>query len=302
MGTDPRGLYTWWDFKRDLKLAVDVAIEFRAGVERDVGHAVVGAADLVTLGTISDVRARVTTFRDTEGTLSERAEAANRAGTEARLNTVTLGFYGAEDKLEHAKELVGAAAIQRAGTLYGEAVAEGDWEKGLQATGELLSGTGQVAGTALLVVAPAAKAGLIPMPGAAAPAAAARGAGSPAAAAPAAGEGTTRLFRAVKPAELDDLAANSGAFRNPPGVEVKYFATEAEGAASYARQAYQRGGALYEGPYTIVETEIPTTAITPEMVPPFGVDRGISTIVVPTEQLPILTPARPLNYTPLPPG
>lgn len=113
--------------------------------------------------------------------------------------------------------------------------------------------------------------------------------------------GTTPLYRAVSQAELDDLAAHSGAFRNPPGAEVKYFSTEAQGAASYARQTYQRGGLLYEGPYSIVETRIPTSSITPEMVPPFGVDRGISTVVVPTEQLPLLSPARPLNYTPLPP-
>ena len=112
---------------------------------------------------------------------------------------------------------------------------------------------------------------------------------------------TTPLFRAVSPAELDDLTANSWGFRNPPGIEVKYFSTDAEGAASYARQTYQRGGLLYEGPYTVVETRIPTSSITPEMIPPFGVDRGISTVVVPTEQLPLLTPARPLNFTPLPP-
>ncbi len=151
MGTDPLGLYSWRDFKSDVSFAADVALEFRAGVESDAGQMALGAADLVTLGTISDVRARVNTFRATDGSLSERAEAANRAGNEARLNTVTLGFYGAEDKLEHARELVGVAAVQRAGTLYGEAIAEGDLEKGVRATGELLAGTGQIAGTVATV-------------------------------------------------------------------------------------------------------------------------------------------------------
>jgi hypothetical protein len=75
----------------------------------------------------------------------------------------------------------------------------------------------------------------------------------------------------------------------------------AEGAASYARQTYQPGGVVYEGPSTIVETEMPESAMTPEMMPPFGVDRGISTVVVPTEKLPLLSPAEPLNYAPVPP-
>ncbi|MCG3126422.1 MAG: hypothetical protein CHACPFDD_01257 [Phycisphaerae bacterium] len=60
--------------------------------------------------------------------------------------------------------------------------------------------------------------------------------------------GLTQLFRAVSPAELADLAANAGAFRNPVGIEIKYFSESAEGAASYARQAIQAGGHVYQGP------------------------------------------------------
>ena len=110
-----------------------------------------------------------------------------------------------------------------------------------------------------------------------------------------------KLYRAVTQAGLHDLAARSGTFRNLPGIESKYFSTSAEGAASYARQTYLRGGVMYEGPYTIVETEIPESAMTPGMIPPFGVDRGISTVVVPTEKLPLLSPGEPLNYAPVPP-
>jgi len=108
-----------------------------------------------------------------------------------------------------------------------------------------------------------------------------------------------KLYRPVTQAELDDLAARSGTFRNPPGIESKYFSISAEGATSYARQTYQRGGIMYEGPYTLVETEIPESAMTPGMIPPFGVDRGISTVVVATEKLPLLIPAEPLNYAPV---
>jgi len=37
----------------------------------------------------------------------------------------------------------------------------------------------------------------------------------------------------VTQGELDDIAA-TGAFRNPLGIESKYFSTTSEGAASYA--------------------------------------------------------------------
>jgi RHS repeat-associated protein len=110
--------------------------------------------------------------------------------------------------------------------------------------------------------------------------------------------GTTPLYRAVAPGELADLSANAGAYRNPLGIEVKYFSETAEGAASYARQAYQAGGSLYQGPYTIVRTDIASDLITPIMrATP---DRGIPTVTVPTELLPRLTPAQPLPATPLP--
>jgi RHS repeat-associated protein len=108
----------------------------------------------------------------------------------------------------------------------------------------------------------------------------------------------TTLWRAVNESELADLSARAGAFRNPAGIINEYFSETAEGAASYARQAYQAGGILYEGPYTIVRTDIPSGIITPIMrATP---DRGIATVVLPTELLPHLSPAQRLPFTPLP--
>jgi RHS repeat-associated protein len=112
--------------------------------------------------------------------------------------------------------------------------------------------------------------------------------------------GMTPLFRAVNPAELADLGANAGVFKNPPGIEVKYFSETAEGATSYARQAYQAGGLLYQGPYTVVRTQIPSDLITPIMRQ--VVDRGVPSVVVPTELLPMLAPTQALPFTPLPRG
>lgn len=104
------------------------------------------------------------------------------------------------------------------------------------------------------------------------------------------------LRKAVTPAELRDLARQAGVFRNPPGVEVKYFSETAEGAASYAQHTFGTG--LYEGPYTIVSTEIAAHLITPLMRA--TTDRGIPTVVVPTDLLPRLSPAHQLPFTPLP--
>ena len=92
-----------------------------------------------------------------------------------------------------------------------------------------------------------------------------------------------KLFRAVRPDELADLQ-KTGKFSNPPGIEVKYFSTTPEGAQSYAAQATRAFG---DGPYKIVETSIPESAITPDMQ--VVVDRGIPTVVVPTEVLPQLS-------------
>jgi hypothetical protein len=108
----------------------------------------------------------------------------------------------------------------------------------------------------------------------------------------------TPLYRAVSPAELADLKAAGGGFRNPAGIEVKYFSETAEGAASYAQQAHRAGGAVYEGPYTIVRTEVPSNAITPIMRA--APDRGIPTVTLPTEAVPRLAPGQPLPYSPIP--
>jgi RHS repeat-associated protein len=109
----------------------------------------------------------------------------------------------------------------------------------------------------------------------------------------AAESGTTSLFRAVMQKELDDLA--EGVFRNPTGIEVKYFAETAEEAASYARQASRAFG---DGPFTIIETRINTKLITPLMR--VTVDRGISTVTVPTELLPQLIRPKIWTHSPLP--
>ena len=97
--------------------------------------------------------------------------------------------------------------------------------------------------------------------------------------------GTTALFRAVMAPELESIQA-LGRFSNPTGIENKYFSTTVEGAQSYASQAARAFG---DGPFSIVQTSIPSGLITPSMLA--QVDRGgIPSVIVPTGLLPYLRP------------
>ena len=64
---------------------------------------------------------------------------------------------------------------------------------------------------------------------------------------------------------------------------------------SYAQQAYKAFG---DGPFTVVETTIPTRSITPDMR--VMVDRSMATVIVPTQTLSALSSPQVLSYTPLP--
>jgi hypothetical protein len=104
-------------------------------------------------------------------------------------------------------------------------------------------------------------------------------------------EPPVQLWRAVKDAELTDIQT-TGIFRNPPGIENKYFTTTLDGAIQFGEMA---SNAFGDGPYTIVQTSIGADLITPEMS--VVVDRGIPTVVVPTEVLPELSPPTILPIT-----
>jgi len=109
----------------------------------------------------------------------------------------------------------------------------------------------------------------------------------------AAADNTTPLYRAVMNSELDDIVT-TGVFRNPAGIEQKYFSATAEGAASYARQAFGKMGDT--SPYTIIRTDAPTSLL-PSI---HSVDRGVPAILVPTNALPKLSPPQVLPHSPYP--
>ena len=105
------------------------------------------------------------------------------------------------------------------------------------------------------------------------------------------------LFRSVETAELADIEAIGG-FRNIAGIEVKYFSTNAEGAAREAKLLSKMPGI---GPFTIVETSIDKGVL---RALPKGnaltVDGGVSTIVIPTDTLPTLQKPKILSSMPIP--
>ncbi|MCI5115755.1 MAG: RHS repeat-associated core domain-containing protein [Candidatus Electrothrix sp. AX1] len=92
------------------------------------------------------------------------------------------------------------------------------------------------------------------------------------------------LYRAVGPDELADLQ-KTNMFRNPKGIEVKYFSTTRKGAEQYGQMAQKR---FNHAPYTVLKTSIPKSQITSQMRT--TVDSGIGTIVVPTSKLGLLPP------------
>ncbi len=108
---------------------------------------------------------------------------------------------------------------------------------------------------------------------------------------------TKQLFRAVKPAELEQIKQTRTFQLSKQSVEGKYFSSK-EGASQYARQAY-RAFATIDGyePYTIVKTSISEEHIDDSWK--VVVDSGIETIVVPSTDLPKLATPKILNFCPL---
>ena len=93
----------------------------------------------------------------------------------------------------------------------------------------------------------------------------------------------TRLYRAVRAAEAISLL-DIGAFWNPPGSEVKYFARYRRGAVAYARLAAKYA----EGTYYLFATWTETDRLLPEFE--LSLDNGIASVVLTTDLLASLSP------------
>jgi hypothetical protein len=94
------------------------------------------------------------------------------------------------------------------------------------------------------------------------------------------------LYRAVTSEELAQIK-QTGTFQNPYGNEVKYFSVTKEGALQFSNMAKKNLG---YGETSIIKTSYPKSMIDSlNDLRQYGVDRGIKSITVPTENLQYLT-------------
>ena len=98
------------------------------------------------------------------------------------------------------------------------------------------------------------------------------------------------MFRAVTLDEALDIR-DRGCFANPPGLEVKYFATTRLGAERYAALA---AAAFGDGPFVIMSTAIDAVLIDPSFC--VLVDGSIETVTVPTNILYLLQAPPELDF------
>jgi RHS repeat-associated protein len=134
----------------------EAAVKTTGQLANGLAHGAVKTADFVTLGAVSSAGTRMGTFLGTSGTLEERRRAAVEEGNRAQLATVTLGFSEAEDKGEHARQLVrqtfGAEKFEHGSQVLAEGIVNNDPDKVIRGSAEILGGASQVtlvvAGTA----------------------------------------------------------------------------------------------------------------------------------------------------------
>lgn len=86
------------------------------------------------------------------------------------------------------------------------------------------------------------------------------------------------LFRAVMEEEFHQIQSEN-TFKNPEGIETKYFAKSEDHASYYARLAFGRFGD--DSPYYIIEVEISNSLTYDSLI----VDQEIETVVLTTDQL-----------------
>ena len=108
-------------------------------------------------------------------------------------------------------------------------------------------------------------------------------------------EGSVPLYRAVQPRELADIQESGRFVRGRSSIEGKYFTTTAQGAASYAKQAFY---GLGDDAYTLVRTEV-SARIFSELDVHTVDTRASLPVIIAEEVLPMLQPEI-LNCFPIP--
>jgi hypothetical protein len=107
-------------------------------------------------------------------------------------------------------------------------------------------------------------------------------------------EGSVALYRAVQPIELADIQESGRFVRGRSSIEGKYFTTTAQGAASYAKQAFYGFG---DDAYTLVRTAVSSQIFSELDI--HTVDMNVPSVIIAEEVLPLLQPEI-LNFFPMP--
>ena len=124
----------------------------------------VGAVDVATAGVSAGFRSASATAATAKGSASERMSAVGRAFVRGQVAALTHGFSDADDKVAHAKDLVGAGAIDRGTSRGFEGALAGDLDESVRGGAEALGGVGQLSGTAAAVYAPFAAGAVVNSP------------------------------------------------------------------------------------------------------------------------------------------
>lgn len=83
----------------------------------------------------------------------------------------------------------------------------------------------------------------------------------------------------------------TGQFKNPAGIEVKYFTNSADNATAYAQKAAETFG---EPDYTVVGGNAPTSVLEgSDQVTTSDIPGGLPSYAVPSEELPFIEPVVP---------
>lgn len=149
-----------------VRQALDVPVALASASLTTAGQVLSGVReggrrtlDLATFGTVSFATDSLATFLVEDGTVQERSALAFRAGQDAQLDSVTFGFYSAEDRAEHAKQLISnafAADQFEIGTQnLVNGIFEGDLDLATRGGAQLLGASSQV----VLTVAGASRTG-----------------------------------------------------------------------------------------------------------------------------------------------
>ncbi len=155
--TDPMGLclgldnVPCWDYATEL---VKVPFYNARDIVVQAGKGAAAVVDMASGGRISAAVKAYDAIQATSGPADAKLAAAATAYSRQQESVMTLGFSEAPNKLQHAKDLVGAGGIDRGTARLFNGIVDGDFDEAGRGFAEAAGGTGQLAGTVAAAYAP----------------------------------------------------------------------------------------------------------------------------------------------------